>query len=287
MALENPVPVSLARIERLGRNQGRYLGETIDIQATLDELRTLAMKRGWRHDCFLRSERVCLEAYHRPAAPPQPGDNSAGPVKRLYISSGIHGDEPAGPLAALELIGADQWPESVEVWLCPCLNPSGFPLNSRESACGLDLNRQYREPVAEETRAHVAWLEQRPRFDVTLCLHEDWESHGFYVYELNPGRRPSLAEAIVRRVEKVCPIDCSPLIEGREAHGGIIRPAVDVMARPDWPEAFYLIAHKTPVSYTLEAPSDFNLRTRVTALAEGVRAVLDELSAECTRRHDP
>jgi hypothetical protein len=151
-------------------------------------------------------------------------------------------------------------------------------LNTRENAGGLDLNRQYLEPTAEETRAHMAWLLRQPRFDVTLCLHEDWEAHGFYVYELNLDAQPSFAEEIVRRVEPVCPIDRSPLIEGREAHGGIIRPSVDPRSRPQWPEAFFLVAYKTRISYTLESPSDFPLRVRVAALAEGVRAVLDGLS---------
>jgi Succinylglutamate desuccinylase / Aspartoacylase family len=277
MALENTVPVSLARIERLGKNHGRYLGETIDLGATLDEVRHLASKHGWRHDCFLRNEQFCLEGYHLPAATPG---------KRLYLSAGIHGDEPAGPLAVLELARENRWPATVDIWLCPCLNPTGFPLNTRENARGLDLNRQYLKPTAEETRAHMGWLQQQPAFDVSLCLHEDWEAPGFYVYELNLDQRPSFAEAIIDRVEKVCPIDRSPLIEGREAHGGIIRPNADVMARPQWPEAFYLIVNKTRLSYTLEAPSDFPLRARVAALAEGVRAVTDVLAGPSPSQSD-
>ena len=106
-------------------------------------------------------------------------------------------------------------------------------------------------------------------------MHEDWESSGFYVYELNPDGRPSLAERIVERVARVCPIDQSDLIEGRPARNGIIRPSLDPRSRPDWPEAFFLITHKSRLSYTLEAPSDFPLRTRVAALTAGVRAALE------------
>lgn len=262
----------VARVQRLGRNLGRYLGETIEIQSVLNEVRTLALKHGWISDCFLNSENICLDAYHLPARSPR---------KRLYISAGIHGDEPAGPSAVRELLRAHAWPDTIDVWVCPCLNPSGFSLNTRESAAGLDLNRQYHAPDAvEEIRAHTAWLSKLPRFDVTLCLHEDWESQGFYVYELNLDGRPSFAEEIVRRVACVCPIDTSPTIEGREAHGGIIRPSDDPTSRPQWPEAFYLIAHKTRLSYTLEAPSDFTLQTRVAALMAGVGAVLDLLQSE-------
>jgi protein MpaA len=172
------------------------------------------------------------------------------------------------------LLQDDQWPDELTFWLCPCLNPTGFPLNKRENAHGADLNRDYRHLRTDEIRAHISWLNQRPPFDLTLCLHEDWEAHGFYLYELNPDRQPSLAEDIIRRVAEVCPIDPSPEIESRPAQNGIIRPNLDPASRPEWPEAFFLIQHKTRLSYTLEAPSDFPLITRVAALVAAVRAAL-------------
>ncbi len=198
----------------------------------------------------------------------------AAGVKRVYLSSGIHGDEPAGPLAVRRLLQENRWPENLALWLCPCLNPSGFPLNRRENAQGIDLNREYLQPCAPETLAHIAWLERQPSFDLTLCLHEDWEGHGFYVYELNPAGAPSLAPVMVERVRQVCPIDPSEMIEGRAAAGGIIRPSIDPRSRPQWPEAFYLLTHKTRLSYTLEAPSDFPLACRVEALVAAVNAAL-------------
>ena len=128
---------------------------------------------------------------------------------------------------------------------------------------------------AQETVAHINWLKRQPKFDLCLCLHEDWEAHGFYVYELNPEGQPSLAEKIVARVAEVCPIDTSELIEGRPAQKGIIRPSVDPRSRPQWPEAFFLLTHKTRLSYTLEAPSDFPLSVRVAALIAAVRGALE------------
>ena len=82
---------------------------------------------------------------------------------------------------------------------------------------------------------------------------------------------------MVQAAAKVCAIDLSPVIEDRPAQGGIIRPDIDPAKRPQWPEAFYLIMNKTRHSYTLEAPSDFPLPTRVAALTAAVRAVLDEV----------
>ena len=257
-------------MQKLGINDGRYHGETIDIHAVLREIDAAARQHGWTTEVFHESgasKWLALHRSRRSTLGPQP-------ATRIYLSTGIHGDEPAGPLAALALLRANVWPADAEIFLLPCLNPAGFSRNTRENGEGVDLNRDYRDLQAAEVRAHVAWLQRQPAFDVTLCLHEDWESHGFYVYELNPERGPSLARKMVEAVAPVCPIDLSPVIEGRDAVGGVISPNLDPTSRPQWPEAFWLLQHKTRLSYTLEAPSDFTLATRVNALVAAVQGAL-------------
>lgn len=252
-------------MQKLGKNRGGYHGERIEIATLLRDIAARATKSGWTPDPIATMPAVELGAWHRPN-----GESR----RQIYISSGIHGDEPAGPLAVQRLLLEDNWPGDVGLTLCPCLNPTGFPLNRRENARGIDLNRQYLHLEAEETRAHVEWLQRQPAFDVAICLHEDWESQGFYLYELNPDQRPSHAEKIIREVAAVCPIDSSPEIEGRPAQNGIIRPSADPLTRAQWPEAFWLLKHKTRHSYTMEAPSDFPLETRVRALVTAVKVVL-------------
>jgi murein peptide amidase A len=277
-------------VQRLGKNIKGYSGETIDINAVQSDCVAAAQANGWDIEAIHPAPRLMLGLTRRASRLPQQPFSAAAPVvhssvaggglrkentPRLYISAGIHGDEPAGPLAARRLLQENAWPPGLDIWLCPCLNPAGFVLNHRENGEGLDLNRQYRAPEAAETLAHVAWLKRQPRFDLCLCLHEDWEAHGFYLYELNPDRLPSLGEAIIGRVAQVCPIDPSQTIEGRPAHNGIIRPSLDPRTRPHWPESFFLLTHKTRLSYTLEAPSDFPLTVRVTALVAAVTAALE------------
>jgi len=252
--------------QRLGKNSGSYQGETIDIGKLLEDVEELALKHGWELAPMDVAGEGSLPAFQKT------GHN---PRQHLYISSGMHGDEPAGPLAVLRLFEENDWPKGMSLFVIPCFNPDGFARNTRENKDGVDLNRDYRSRKTALVQAHVRWLEKQPRFDLSLCLHEDWEAHGFYLYELNPDGRPSFAERIVERVKAVCPIDPSPLIEGREARNGIICANRYLVERPDWPEAFYLIHHKTRLSYTLEAPSDFPLMIRANALAAGVRAVLE------------
>jgi len=254
-------------VQKLGKNDGGYQGEKIDIRAVLRDIESAARQSGWAAETFWNHGEFKWIALRRmPAVTRHP--------PRIYISAGIHGDEPAGPLAALRLVQEDRWPENAELFLLPCLNPAAFLLNRRENADGIDLNRDYRNTKSAEIRAHIGWLECQPRFDLYLCLHEDWESHGFYLYEQNPDNKPSLAEKTIEAVKKVCPVDMSEIIEGRPARNGIIRPNTLPSDRPDWPEAFYLITHKSRQGCTLEAPSDFPLPVRVNALTAAVNAAV-------------
>jgi hypothetical protein len=253
-------------VQRNHKNIGGYHGERIDIDAVLRDFDRVASDHGWTPEVFHHGPNFCLTAWRRPAR--------AAARRRIYLSAGIHGDEPAAPLAALRLARADFWPADAEVTLIPCLNPTGFRVNQRENSGGLDLNRDYLHLKSPEVTAHVAWLQRQANYDLCLCLHEDWESHGFYLYELNPQHRTSLALGMMASVQEVCPVDRSPVIEGREAQGGIIRPSVDPRTRPQWPEAIWLLLHKTSLTYTLEAPSDFPLSTRVDALVVAVQAAV-------------
>lgn len=250
---------------RLVRNLGSYLGERIEIRQVLTRLEAAARRHGWTVETVHSVDGFPIHGLSRPARTAR---------RTVYLSAGIHGDEPAGPLAALQLLEENAWPDACSLWFCPCLNPAGFEANSRGNRAGIDLNRDYRDPQADETRAHIAWLGRQPEFDFALCLHEDWESAGFYTYEIRPEDHRSLARPINAAVERLCPIDRATEIDGWPAHDGVIEVSIPIEQRPQWPEALYLRAQHTKHTCTLEAPSDFALEVRVAALAAGVRAAL-------------
>jgi hypothetical protein len=246
-------------------NRGGYLGERIDIAEVLLRLETKAIASGWIPDPILCSDGTSLPAFRR-STPDARGN--------IYVSAGIHGDEPAGPLAIQCLIEQAAWPTWFNYWLVPCLNPSGFQRNTRESDGDIDLNRDYRHPRAKITRGHIGWLERQPRFDLALLLHEDWEANGFYLYELNPDSHPSVAAVVIETVRQVCPIEHAEEVDGRPAEGGMIRFIGSIPEREEWPEALHLIYHKTRLNYTLESPSDYPLSVRIDALVKAVQAAL-------------
>jgi hypothetical protein len=240
----------------------------IDPLALASQFESAGVKVGFRAEPFGAAGPYPLLALTRRAPGIRP---------RIYLSAGIHGDEPAAPLALASLLESGEFDDRATWFLCPILNPEGTARGVRENANGLDLNRDYRHLESGEVRAHVRWLERQPNFDVAISVHEDWESTGFYLYELNPDRRPSLAEPMIAAVGTACPIDLSPLIEGREAKGGIIRPLLDPLAREKWPESIYLQAHHTRLSYTIESPSALALEVRIAALKTALRTAISRV----------
>ena len=204
-----------------------------------------------------------------------------GPRPRIYLSAGIHGDEPAPPLALLDLLERNVFDARAIWFLCPMLNPAGFLRRTRENPAGLDLNRDYKALRSLEIQAHARWLQSQPNFEVSFHLHEDWEATGFYLYELNSAGAVSLAGTMLKAAAGVCPIEPATVIDGRAvAEPGIIRPIADPLLREFWPESIYLRAHHTRLGYTLETPSSRPLAVRVATLAAAVEA---GLASVCNR----
>lgn len=201
---------------------------------------------------------------------------AVGRRPRIYLSSGVHGDEPAPPAALLHLLQSNFFDSRAHWFLIPMLNPSGFSAEQRENADGIDLNRDYLAPKSAEVKAHVAWLEKQPRFDLSLCLHEDWEATGFYLYELSRQQPSALAQGIRDAAAQHISPEPAEEIDGRPIdETAIIRPASDPLLRATWPEAIYLFKHHVDLSYTFETPSGLSLPDRISAFHAAVTTAIN------------
>lgn len=235
----------------------------------LQDFRAAAATAGGRLEQFGQIDEFPLIAWTK---------RTPGPRPRIYLSAGVHGDEPAPPLALLDLLKEGFFDDSADWFICPALNPVGLHRGTRENPQGRDLNRDYLDCLSPEVQAHVAWLQRQPRFDLTLCLHEDWESQGFYLYELNPDQRPTLANVMIGAVGQLMSIESAEIIDGRPTdEPGIIRPVSDPSLRTNWPEAIYLRQAHTTLSYTLETPSALPLEQRIVAQKAAVTAAIRTL----------
>lgn len=228
-----------------------------------------ARQAGFKVDTYGEINGHALNAYTK---------RTPGVRPRVYLSAGMHGDEPAPPLAFLQLMEAGFFDELCTWFVCPMLNPTGFTLRTRENFGRIDLNRDYKSLVAAEVLAHVAWLRLQPRFDLVVCAHEDWEAKGFYLYELNLANDPSLAPAMLAAARPHGPIEDASIIDGREsAEPGIIRPVSDPMLRDTWPEALYLSYQHSSLNYTIETASAQPLEQRVATQEAVITAAIEGL----------
>lgn len=247
----------------------------IQIVAFCDELKEQATLQGFDIHTYGICDTLPLLALTRTAA------DSQAPC--IYLCAGIHGDEPAGSLALLELLKEGAFSETTHWVLCPAMNPVGLQHASRYAHCGQDLNRDYRHNTAYETQRHIAWIERYGRtFDLHLSLHEDWEARGFYLYEFVPEGFPDLTSKILKAASKHCHIDCSEFIDNFPADQGVIHAgniAEDIYVIPYWPQGIYL-AHKgiTSAHYTFETPSSLTLKKRIQTHKDAVLSAINAYS---------
>ncbi len=182
----------------------------------------------------------------------------------LYLSAGVHGDEPAG------VAGLLAWAESTEklpsaggLVIFPLLNPWGLVHNSRLDERGVDLNRNFqntRHPLIKAWRRAVKGL----TFAKALCLHEDYDAQGVYCYELSRDRKSWRSEAWLHHVEGILPRDPRAKIDGNRFHRGILQrvTAPEIAGEP---EAVTLFNDHGAHTVTFETPSEFALTDRVAA----------------------
>ncbi len=181
-----------------------------------------------------------------------------------YLSAGIHGDEAAATEGLVTW--AERHPDElsrIDATIFPCLNPWGLVNNNRLDHKGRDLNRCYNLRRPTVIASQIRLLKSR-RFDFAITLHEDYDAHGIYVYEVSC-RRPFWAERLLEAASEFVPVDPRRTIEGRRARAGIVRRKLTPDLMPDWPEAFLLHFHHADRTFTVETPSEFHIAQRVAA----------------------
>ena len=159
-------------------------------------------------------------------------------------------------------------------WLIsPCDNPYGYVHNQRETESGIDLNRIFDAPTRYPESAFIASSVAGVVRRCAIDLHEDDESAGFYLWERRSSNQPALGPRIIERVSAVCPINRTPMIENHANHNGVIT-LLDRAPTKGWTRGHYL-----GECLILETPAQIDLRARVNAHLEAIRAVLTHLGA--------
>jgi murein peptide amidase A len=201
------------------------------------------------------------------------GPNSADPI-RLAIFAAIHGDEPAGALAAvqflLELSADPSVAEDYQIDAYPVCNPSGFEDNTRHSRRGKDLNREFWK---NSTEPEVQLLEKELRarhFHGIIQLHADDTSDGIYGFVRGHTLTEALLRPALREAGKILPRNVNATIDGFAARDSIIFKHYEgVLAAP---------AEMDPVPFEIifETPHSAPIEKQAQAIIVALRTIMTE-----------
>lgn len=110
--------------------------------------------------------------------------SSARIPRRVLITGGMHGDEPAGVEAVLQFLERDNTTllKNFSFLVIPCINPYGYVHNTRETLDGIDINRAFETEDVPEVAIVKKALGQT-QFSLAIDFHEDYDATGFYLYE--------------------------------------------------------------------------------------------------------
>lgn len=191
-----------------------------------------------------------------------------GNRRKALISAGIHGDEPSGTETICSFLENNRFHTYATEWeltFLPCLNPYGYEYGIRENHEGNDLNRLFKHnsPPPEVSFAMSVFDKS---YDLTIELHEDFMSPGYYLYQKGTRAEDDcLGPHILQDVKNIMPINLSEEIDGYSANKGVVIPENDLEAMDWWPMALYSLSKGTRRALTLESATKFSMEKRVEA----------------------
>jgi hypothetical protein len=193
---------------------------------------------------------------------------------RIGIFAGIHGDEPEGVRAAVQLLKLlEAKPDLAAGYylsVYPVCNPTGYEDGTRHSRRGKDLNREFwgnsNEPEVRLLQAELV----SHSFNGIIALHTDDTSAGFYGIVRGATLTQHLIEPALRAAEKFLPRDQRSVIDGFQARNGVIQDAYDgVLSAP--PKV-----RPRPFEIILETPSQPPAFLKECAFVVALKTILDE-----------
>ena len=213
------------------------------------------------------------EAYELPrylVIGPQGGDD---PI-RIGIFATIHGDEPEGAHALVQFLRLlEKSPEIARgycLFVYPICNPTGYEDNTRCSRRGRDLNREFwnnsNEPEVKLLQSELC----THAFHGTISLHSDDTSQGLYGFVRGATLTKNLLHPALTAAAEVLPRNQNAIIDGFNAHNGIIRQGYQGVLRPP-PKI-----QPRPFEIVFETPQAAPQYLQVHALVVALQTILTE-----------
>lgn len=159
----------------------------------------------------------------------------------VFISGGVHGDEPAGTQAAVKFVKEHMrgWINFYNFVVIPCVNPVGYQINIREGSEFQDINREFfHETTSPENKLILKFLAKLDvrSYIMTIDLHETRaqerpaseypvnERHpdGFHMWEICSEEENRIGNYVIDAVKEIMPVCKWSHIWGDINSGGVI-----------------------------------------------------------------
>ena len=211
------------------------------------------------------------------------GEADGNETVRLGLFATIHGDEPQGATALLELARLSRREPGLfrgyELQLYPLCNPTGYEDGTRHSRRGEDLNRQFWRGSKEP---EVALLEQEivaKCFHGIISLHSDDTSSGLYGFVRGATISRELLAPALAAASRHLAVNREPVIDGFRAQDGIIVEGYEGILSAGRIEP-------RPFEIVFETPADAPLERQVQAAVAALGAILQRYRAMLSVAND-
>jgi predicted deacylase len=195
------------------------------------------------------------------------------PKLRLFVSGGVHGNEPCGAAAAMllveQLLADPSLLQEVSVTIVPVVNPSGLARGTRRNETDVDLNRQFQvgSDAPEEVRLISNALRAHPP-DLAVDFHSGKAKRdGFFALHENAEHllAPAFEEAGKR----------FPLLRRETKPYHLTSPGVAV-SKPGQTLKSFAIELGAKWAVTLEAPGSVSYLDQVLGQNELLHAIVEQ-----------
>lgn len=195
-------------------------------------------------------------------------------AKRLYLSSGIHGNEASGPIALNQFANYPGMFHDVDTTIIPILNRYGYAHNLRHNKNDFDLNRDYKNAHQQETKKHLKLIKDQ-KYNLAICLHESHKATGCFIYKPNRNKRLDVMEEILIAMSRVMPIDNRHTEWRVEIERGILKDTK--YKEHHWTEAVYF-SHQDIPAFTIEVPAAAPLQQRIVTFKAAILKAVELLN---------
>jgi len=109
---------------------------------------------------------------------------------RVFLSSGVHGNEPGGVLTGMGLLEDIIKARDYNLTFAPVMNPGGLTAETRRNSMRLDINRSFADSAGSEASRALKNAIGAEKFDVAVDLHgANYKTQFFLIAAKEEGAR--------------------------------------------------------------------------------------------------